>query len=44
MNGGFEPQNEVLRLFGAAMPYDAGVGPSARTVRSETLETTVPGL
>jgi pyruvate/2-oxoglutarate dehydrogenase complex dihydrolipoamide dehydrogenase (E3) component len=43
MNGGFEPQNEVLRLLGAAMRYDPDAG-HLRTVRSETLETTVPGL
>ena len=43
MNGGFEPQNEVLRLLGAAMRYDAEAG-HLRAVRSETLETTVPGL
>ncbi len=43
MNGGFEPQNEVLRLLGAAMRYDAAAG-HLRTVRSETLETSVPGL
>lgn len=43
MNAGFEPQNEVLRLLGAAMRYDPAAG-HLRTVRTETLETTVPGL
>jgi D-hydroxyproline dehydrogenase subunit alpha len=43
MNGGFEPQNEVLRLLGAGMRYDTDAG-HLRTVRTETLETTVPGL
>jgi D-hydroxyproline dehydrogenase subunit alpha len=43
MNAGFEPQNEILRLLGASMQYDCAVG-HLRTVRSETLETSVPGL
>jgi thioredoxin reductase len=43
MNAGFEPQNEVLRLLGAAMRYDPDAG-HLRALRSETLETTVPGL
>jgi NAD(P)H-nitrite reductase large subunit len=43
MNGGFDPQNEVLRLLGAAMRYDPDAG-HLRAVRSETLETSVPGL
>jgi thioredoxin reductase len=43
MNGGFEPQNEVLRLLGAGMRYDPDAG-HLRAVRSETLETTVPCL
>jgi succinate dehydrogenase/fumarate reductase flavoprotein subunit len=43
MNGGFEPQNEVLRLLGAGMRYDPDAG-HLRAVRAETLETTVPGL
>lgn len=43
MNDGFEPQNEVLRLLGAAMDFDPLFG-HLRTRRSETLETTVPGL
>ena len=43
MNVGFEPQNEVLRLLGARMRYDPAFG-HARCERSETLETSVPGL
>jgi D-hydroxyproline dehydrogenase subunit alpha len=43
MNAGFEPQNEVLRLLGAAMSYDPAAG-HLRATRAETLETTVPGL
>lgn len=43
MNAGFEPQNEVLRLLGAAMSYDPAAG-HLRAARSETLETTVSGL
>jgi D-hydroxyproline dehydrogenase subunit alpha len=43
MNAGFEPQNEVLRLLGAGMRYDAEFG-HLRTVRSENMETSVPGL
>jgi thioredoxin reductase len=43
MNAGFEPQNELLRLLGAAMRYDPAVG-HLRCQRSETMETTVPGL
>jgi NAD(P)H-nitrite reductase large subunit len=43
MNAGFEPQNEILRLLGAAMDYDAGVG-HLRCRRDETMATTVPGL
>ena len=43
MNVGFEPQNEILRLLGAKMQYDPAFG-HLRCERSETLETTVPGL
>ncbi|MEO1453019.1 MAG: FAD-dependent oxidoreductase [Pseudomonadota bacterium] len=43
MNAGFEPQNEILRLLGAAMTYDAAFG-HLRCDRSETLETSVPGV
>ncbi|MEM9476798.1 MAG: FAD-dependent oxidoreductase [Pseudomonadota bacterium] len=43
MNAGFEPQNEILRLLGASMTYDAAFG-HLRCDRSETLETTVPGV
>jgi D-hydroxyproline dehydrogenase subunit alpha len=43
MNAGFEPQNEMLRLLGADMRYDAEFG-HLRTVRSENMETSVPGL
>ena len=43
MNVGFEPQNEILRLLGARMRYDAAFG-HLRCERSESLETTVPGL
>lgn len=43
MNAGFEPQNEILRLLGAAMDYDAAVG-HLRCRRDETCATTVPRL
>lgn len=43
MNDGFEPQNEILRLLGAEMRYDAGVG-HLRCRRGEGMETSVPGL
>lgn len=43
MNAGFEPQNEILRLLGAAMTYDAGMG-HLRCDRSDEMETSVPGL
>jgi len=43
MNAGFEPQNEILRLFGAQMTYDPAVG-HLRCDRSKTLETSVPGI
>ena len=43
MNYGFYPQNEILRLLGAAFDYDAA---RAQLIcrRSATCETTVPGL
>lgn len=40
MNDGFEPQNEILRLLGARMSYDAAFG-HLRCQRSETMETSV---
>ncbi len=43
MNDGFEPQNEILRLLGAAMRYDPGFG-HLRCSRTETMETSMPGL
>ena len=43
MNAGFEPQNEILRLLGARMTYDPAFG-HLRCDRSETLETSVPGI
>ena len=43
MNAGFEPQNEILRLLGAAMHYDERMG-HLRCQKKETMETSVPGL
>lgn len=43
MNFGFQPQNEILRLLGTRMSYDARFS-QLRPERSETMETTVPGL
>ena len=43
MNDGFEPQNEILRLLGAEMRYDAAIG-QLRCRRGEGMETSVPGL
>lgn len=43
MNGGFQPQNEMLRLLGAGMTWDP-VTEQLRCDRSETLETSVPGV
>lgn len=40
MNAGFEPQNEILRLLGAAMRYDATFG-HLRCVRDDTMATSV---
>ncbi|MDO9636940.1 MAG: FAD-dependent oxidoreductase [Pseudotabrizicola sp.] len=43
MNAGFEPQNEILRLLGAASTYDPAFG-HLRVTRDDTGATTVPGL
>ncbi len=43
MNAGFEPQNEILRLLGAAMRYDPAIG-SLRCQTDATMQTNVPGL
>ncbi len=43
MNTGFEPQNEILRLLGAGMRYDAAFA-QLRCIRSHGMETTVPGV
>lgn len=43
MNFGFQPQNEILRLLGARMTYDAHFA-QLRTNRSETMETTVANV
>jgi len=43
LNGGFEPQNELLRLLGAEMRYDPRMG-HLRTLRDPTMRTSVPGL
>lgn len=43
MNDGFEPQNEILRLLGARMDYNAVFG-HLRCQRSDTMETSVPQL
>lgn len=43
MNAGFEPQNEVLRLLGAAMTYDPAFG-HLRCTRNGRMETTVPAV
>ena len=43
MNAGFEPQNEILRLLGAAAEYDPAMG-HLRLRRAEDGETSVPGL
>lgn len=43
MNDGFEPQNEILRLLGAEMTYDASFGHS-RCTRDGAMQTTVPGI
>ncbi len=43
MNDGFEPQNEILRLFGAAMTFDPAFG-HLRCTRDATMQTSVPGI
>lgn len=43
MNAGFEPQNEILRLLGAASTYDPAFG-HLRVDRDATCATSVPGL
>lgn len=43
MNDGFEPQNEILRLFGAGMTWDAAFG-HLRCTRDAAMQTTVPGV
>ena len=43
MNQGFEPQNEILRLLGAAMRYDPAVG-HLRCQRDAACRTGVPGV
>ncbi len=43
MNDGFEPQNEILRLLGAAMKYDPAFG-HLRCTRDAAMATTVPNL
>ena len=43
MNYGFLPQNEILRLLGAKMNYDKAGGQLV-PIRSDTMETTVPGV
>ncbi|MFN4130073.1 MAG: FAD-dependent oxidoreductase, partial [Paracoccaceae bacterium] len=43
MNAGFDPQNEILRLLGAASTYDPAFG-HLRVTRDDTCATSVPGL
>ncbi len=43
MNDGFEPQNEILRLLGAAMTYDPAFG-HLRCTRDAAMATTVHNL
>jgi hypothetical protein len=43
MNFGFQPQNEILRLLGVTMQFDDRFD-QLRPERSETLETSVPGV
>lgn len=43
MNAGFEPQNEILRLLGASMQYDAAMG-HLRCEKNTRMETSVSGL
>ncbi len=43
MNDGFEPQNEILRLFGAAMTFDPAFG-HLRCTRDASMLTSVSGI
>lgn len=43
MNDGFEPQNEILRLFGAEMTWDPAFG-HLRCTRDAEMQTSVPGV
>ena len=43
VNDGFQPQNELMRLLGAAMRFDAAAG-ELIPLRSDAMETTVRGL
>ena len=43
LNYGFQPQNEILRLLGARMGYDAQFD-QLRVARTDTCETTVPNV
>ena len=43
MNAGFEPQNEILRLLGADMSFDASAG-HLRCQRTHDMETSVPNI
>ena len=43
MNAGFEPQNEILRLLGADMSFEASVG-HLRCRRTQDMETSVPNV
>ena len=43
MNDGFEPQNEILRLLGAAMTWDPAFG-HLRCTRDAAMQTSVPGV
>jgi D-hydroxyproline dehydrogenase subunit alpha len=43
MNFGFQPQNEILRLLGVGMQFDARFD-QLRPNRSDTMETSVPGV
>jgi thioredoxin reductase len=43
MNAGFEPQNEILRLLGVSMKYDAAMG-HLRCQTDDTMQTSIAGL
>tara|TARA_R100000789_G_scaffold83087_2_gene78554 strand:- start:3435 stop:5081 length:1647 start_codon:yes stop_codon:yes gene_type:complete len=43
LNFGFQPQNEILRLLGCDMTYDA-LFDQLRVTRSDSCETSVPGV